>query len=122
MPSPTHVGGLRYHGMSPMLSHLVHNGHMEPRAYGQKECLEAGIQFARTEGIMLHLKLLTRLKVLLMRLLSVKPRVNQKLFYSIFVGMVILICKHIWIIFQAILLKINSILKLLKSLWHQYLL
>ena len=52
MPSPTHVGGLRYHGMSPMLSHLVHNGHMEPRAYGQKECLEAGIQFARTEGIM----------------------------------------------------------------------
>ena len=36
MPSPTHVGGLRYHGMSPMLSHLVHNGHMEPRAYGQK--------------------------------------------------------------------------------------
>ena len=52
MPSPTHVGGLRYHGMSPMLSRLVHNGHMEPRAYGQKECLEAGIQFARTEGIM----------------------------------------------------------------------
>ena len=52
MPSPTHVGGLRYHGMAPMLSHLVHNGHMEPRAYGQKECLEAGIQFARTEGIM----------------------------------------------------------------------
>jgi tryptophan synthase beta chain len=52
MPSPTHVGGLRYHGMAPMLSHLVHHGHVEPRAYRQKECLEAGIQFARTEGIM----------------------------------------------------------------------
>jgi tryptophan synthase beta chain len=52
MPSPTHVGGLRYHGMAPILSHLVHHGHVEPRAYGQKECLEAGIQFARTEGIM----------------------------------------------------------------------
>ena len=51
MPSPTHVGGLRYHGMAPMLSHLVHHGHIEPRAYNQKECLEVGIQFARTEGI-----------------------------------------------------------------------
>jgi tryptophan synthase beta chain len=51
MPSPTHSGGLRYHGMAPMLSHLVHHGHVEPRAYGQKECFEAGIQFARTEGI-----------------------------------------------------------------------
>ena len=52
MPSPTHSGGLRYHGMAPMLSHLVHHGHVEPRAYGQKECFEPGIQFARTEGIM----------------------------------------------------------------------
>ena len=51
MPPATHSGGLRYHGMAPMVSHLTDLGFIEPKAYGQKECFEAGIKFANAEGI-----------------------------------------------------------------------
>ncbi|WP_316979018.1 TrpB-like pyridoxal phosphate-dependent enzyme [Shumkonia mesophila] len=51
MPAGIHAGGLRYHGMAPQVSHLAHLGLIEPRAYHQKECFAAGVQFARTEGI-----------------------------------------------------------------------
>lgn len=51
MPAGIHAGGLRYHGMAPQVSHLAHLGLIEPRAYFQNECFEAGVQFARTEGI-----------------------------------------------------------------------
>ena len=50
-PAAIHAGGLRYHGMAPTVSALVESGHVEPRAYGQKSCFEAGVLFARTEGI-----------------------------------------------------------------------
>lgn len=45
-----HAGGLRYHGVSPLVSHVVSKGLVEPRAYFQSEALEAGLQFARCEG------------------------------------------------------------------------
>ena len=51
MPPGFHAGGLRYHGMAPQISHLAHLGHIKPRAYNQLECFEAGLQFARAEGI-----------------------------------------------------------------------
>jgi tryptophan synthase beta chain len=51
VPDGIHAGGLRYHGMSPLVSHLIALGYIEPQAYHQNECFEAGIQFARTEGI-----------------------------------------------------------------------
>jgi tryptophan synthase beta chain len=51
VPAPVHAGGLRYHGDSPSLSLLVRGGHMEARAYTQNQVFEAGIQFARTQGI-----------------------------------------------------------------------
>ncbi len=51
VPSGIHAGGLRYHGMSPLVSHLVTLGLVEPVAYHQTVCFEAGVQFARTEGI-----------------------------------------------------------------------
>jgi len=51
IPPATHSGGLRYHGMAPMVSHLKEIGAIEATAYGQKECFEAGINFARVEGI-----------------------------------------------------------------------
>jgi tryptophan synthase beta chain len=51
MPAGIHAGGLRYHGMAPQVSHLAHLGLIEPRAYYQNECFAAGVQFARTEGI-----------------------------------------------------------------------
>src|SRR5881296_3627810 len=50
-PAPIHAGGLRYHGMAPMVSHLYDLGFIEARAYAQNTCFEAAIQFARTEGI-----------------------------------------------------------------------
>ncbi len=51
VPSGIHAGGLRYHGMSPLVSHLVALGLVEPIAYHQTACFEAGVQFARAEGI-----------------------------------------------------------------------
>ena len=50
-PDPIHAGGLRYHGMAPMISHAYHLGLMEARAYPQEETFAAGLQFARAEGI-----------------------------------------------------------------------
>jgi tryptophan synthase beta chain len=50
-PAPIHAGGLRYHGMAPLVSHLYELGFIEARAYGQNTCFEAAIQFARTEGL-----------------------------------------------------------------------
>ncbi|MFI7455046.1 TrpB-like pyridoxal phosphate-dependent enzyme [Nonomuraea sp. NPDC049714] len=51
VPDPIHAGGLRYHGMSPLLSHLYELGLFEAVTKSQSECFEAGVRFARTEGI-----------------------------------------------------------------------
>ncbi len=51
IPAPIHAGGLRYHGMSPLVSRAVEDGLMTPRAINQLECYAAGMLFARTEGI-----------------------------------------------------------------------
>jgi tryptophan synthase beta chain len=51
IPDPIHAGGLRYHGMSPLISHLYETGEIEAVAKPQSECFAAGVQFARTEGI-----------------------------------------------------------------------
>ncbi len=51
VPPGIHAGGLRYHGMAPMVSLGAELGLIEPAAFHQLECFEAAIQFARTEGI-----------------------------------------------------------------------
>jgi tryptophan synthase beta chain len=51
IPEPIHAGGLRYHGMSPQVSLLKHEGFIEARSVHQRPCFEAGVQFARTEGL-----------------------------------------------------------------------
>ena len=51
VPPAIHAGGLRYHGAAPLLSQLVEEGVVEASAYAQKSVFEAGIQFARSEGI-----------------------------------------------------------------------
>lgn len=51
IPDPIHAGGLRYHGMSPLLSHVYELGLIEAVALPQTDCFAAGVQFARTEGI-----------------------------------------------------------------------
>jgi len=50
VPAPIHAGGLRYHGMAPLVSRLLLDGLIEARAYSQLETFAAGITFARTEG------------------------------------------------------------------------
>ncbi len=50
VPEPIHAGGLRYHGMAPIVSHLVREGFMEARAYNQLETFKAGVKWARSEG------------------------------------------------------------------------
>lgn len=52
MPSPNHAGGLRYHGMSPIVSELYHEGYMRAVAVEQTKVFEAAEQFARVEGIL----------------------------------------------------------------------
>ena len=52
VPPGFHAGGLRYHGMAPLVSLLQELGLIQSRAYTQSSCFEAGIQFARTEGIL----------------------------------------------------------------------
>ena len=52
IPSPSHAGGLRFHGMSTILSQLYHDGLMEARAVEQTAVFEAAEQFARVEGIL----------------------------------------------------------------------
>src|SRR6476660_45052 len=51
IPDPVHAGGLRYHGMSPLLSHMYELGLFEAEARQQRECFAAAITFARAEGI-----------------------------------------------------------------------
>lgn len=51
VPDPIHAGGLRYHGMAPLLSHMYDLGLFEAEAKPQRECFEAGVLFARTEGV-----------------------------------------------------------------------
>jgi tryptophan synthase beta chain len=52
IPDPVHAGGLRYHGMSPLLSHAYELGLFEAVAKPQRECFAAAVTFARSEGIL----------------------------------------------------------------------
>jgi tryptophan synthase beta chain len=52
VPEGIHAGGLRYHGMGPLVSHVVDLGLVEAKSYHQLACFEAGLQFARSEGIL----------------------------------------------------------------------
>ncbi|MDD5078344.1 MAG: TrpB-like pyridoxal phosphate-dependent enzyme, partial [Candidatus Omnitrophica bacterium] len=50
VPEPIHAGGLRYHGMSPLVSHAAAEGLICPRAFDQVKCYQSAILWARTEG------------------------------------------------------------------------
>ncbi|MBI2777797.1 MAG: TrpB-like pyridoxal phosphate-dependent enzyme [Chloroflexi bacterium] len=52
IPEPIHAGGLRYHGMSPLVSLLKEEGLIEAQAVHQRASFEVGVQFARAEGIL----------------------------------------------------------------------
>ena len=50
IPGPNHAGGLRYHGMSPVLSQLYHDGYLEARSYKQNDIFAAATLFSKAEG------------------------------------------------------------------------
>ena len=50
IPPPIHAGGLRYHGMAPLVCQAIIEGLLEPRAYHQNKCYEAAMTWAQTEG------------------------------------------------------------------------
>jgi len=52
VPAGIHAGGLRYHGMAPIISKLCHDGHIEGRAFHQTKVFDGAVQFARAEGIL----------------------------------------------------------------------
>jgi tryptophan synthase beta chain len=52
VPAGIHAGGLRYHGASPLMSHMLRLGLIEARAYPQNTVFEAAVTFARNEGIL----------------------------------------------------------------------
>ncbi len=52
VPPGFHAGGLRYHGMAPLVSQCTDLGYVTASAYDQKACFEAGLEFARAEGIL----------------------------------------------------------------------
>jgi len=52
IPPPIHAGGLRYHGMAPLVSHMVKKGVIEPRAYEQNQAFQAARLFLQTEGVL----------------------------------------------------------------------
>jgi tryptophan synthase beta chain len=51
VPPPIHAGGLRYHGMAPLVSQSIVEGLIVPESFDQVKCYEAAITWARTEGI-----------------------------------------------------------------------
>jgi len=51
VPPPIHAGGLRYHGMAPLVSKLIHCGVVEAQALHQTACFEGALMFAKAEGI-----------------------------------------------------------------------
>jgi tryptophan synthase beta chain len=52
VPPPIHAGGLRYHGMAPLVSQAAVEGLIRPRSYHQLKCYEAAVMWARTEGFL----------------------------------------------------------------------
>ena len=52
IPAPIHAGGLRYHGVAPLISQLVRDDLIRAEAYLQNDCFASGVQFARSEGIL----------------------------------------------------------------------
>ena len=51
IPEPIHAGGLRYHGMAPLVSHIYELGLVEAISIPQTECFDGALKFARAEGI-----------------------------------------------------------------------
>ncbi|HEX5015418.1 MAG TPA: TrpB-like pyridoxal phosphate-dependent enzyme [Candidatus Limnocylindrales bacterium] len=78
IPEPIHAGGLRYHGMSPLVSLLKEHGDIEARSVHQKASFAAGVQFARAEGILPAPEPTHAIRVAIDEALDAKARGEQR--------------------------------------------
>jgi tryptophan synthase beta chain len=78
IPEPIHAGGLRYHGMSPIVSLLKDHGDIEARSVHQRASFAAGIQFARAEGILPAPEPTHAIRVAIDEALDAKARGEEK--------------------------------------------
>ncbi len=78
IPPPIHAGGLRYHGDAPSLCLLVKHGVIKPIAVSQREVFEAGVLFARTEGILPAPESAHAIKVVIDKALEAKNRNEER--------------------------------------------
>jgi len=78
IPEPIHAGGLRYHGMSPLVSLLKDHGDIEARSVHQKSSFAAGVQFARAEGILPAPEPTHAIRVAIDEALDAKARGEEK--------------------------------------------
>jgi tryptophan synthase beta chain len=78
IPEPIHAGGLRYHGMSPLVSLLKEEGVIDAVSVHQRACFEAGVQFARAEGILPAPESTHAIKVAVDEALEAKERGEER--------------------------------------------
>ena len=90
VPSGFHAGGLRYHRMAPLISHIVNEVFIKPEAYNQTEIFKAGLLFAKAEGIILALEANHAVKGAIESALECRLKSEKKLFYLIFVVTILL--------------------------------
>ena len=100
VPNPIHAGGLRYHGMAPLISALYDAGVYEAKSYNQNECFEAGVLFAKNEGIIPAPEPTHAIKAVIDEALVCKETGEEKIYSSIYVVMDILIYLHMILILQ----------------------
>ena len=108
VPAPIHAGGLRYHGMAPIVSHLVKEGIVEARAYDQIETFTAGINWARSEGFIPAPKLTTRSPRLSRKPCAPRRKGRRRLFSSTGAATDLSICRPTMRSFRAGSPRMNS--------------
>ena len=101
IPLHFHAGGLRYHGMAPLVSHVKDLGLIEGKAYHQLTCFEAGVQFAKAEGILPAPEANHAVRGAIDEALRCKAEGKSETILINLCGQAISICKPTWIISPA---------------------
>jgi tryptophan synthase beta chain len=78
IPQPIHAGGLRYHGMAPLVSQAIVEGLLKPRSVGQVECYRAAIQWAKSEGVIIAPETSHAVAVVIQEALKAKEEGKEK--------------------------------------------
>jgi tryptophan synthase beta chain len=86
VPPPIHAGGLRYHGIAPLISQTIVEGLLSPRAYDQLRCYESAVTWARTEGTICAPETSHALAAVIEEALKAKEEAKEKVILACFSG------------------------------------